>query len=247
VKGLPTSRRGARSSRYSIIVWVGVAIVVFVIGMAVVVSVYGGLAFFPGLIAGFGASLFAFMLALRWDHEREREQAQAEAAERAAEREHQASMQHDKLVTEAGRRLEPIRNELGRNKESVEWLTKSLPAAMNRNLPPMAVNPQLLEGAWAANAPRLSEILSDYDLVGDLAFTYGRIEELRWRLRQRTALLAVNLDVAQEMARMTEPLVKELVTEVTDCLARVGNAIEHPPVRTGDPKADLVQGDSPGE
>jgi hypothetical protein len=52
-----------------------------------VLAVYGGLAFLPGLVAGFGASLFAFMLALRWDHEQERERARAEAQGRAQERE----------------------------------------------------------------------------------------------------------------------------------------------------------------
>jgi hypothetical protein len=233
VKRLHGLWRGVRSGGQPILVWLWVAFVVFVIGTTVVLDEYGGLAFFPGLIGGFGASLFAFMLALRWDHEREHERARAEAEERAVERERQATKQHDQVVIEAQRRLEPIRKELGRNKESVEQLAKSLPAAMNMNLPPMAVNPQLLEGAWAANAPRLSEILSDYNLVGDLAFTYGRIEELRWRLRQRTALLAVNLDIAQTIATMTDPLVKELLTEVNDCLVRVGKAIDDPPVRDG--------------
>jgi hypothetical protein len=37
-------------------------------------------------------------------------------------------------------------------------------------------NPQLLEGAWSANAPRLSELVDDYKLIADLATTYGRIE-----------------------------------------------------------------------
>ena len=58
----------------------------------------------------------------------------------------------------------------------------------------MAVNSELLEGAWAANAPRLSEILSDHELVGDLAATYGRIEELRWRLIK--SLIAIGGGVA---------------------------------------------------
>jgi hypothetical protein len=140
------------------------------------------------------------------------------------------------LVIEVRRRLGPIRKELGANKESVEFLARAMPTAMDRNLPPMTLNPQLLDGAWAANAPRLSEILNDYDLVGDLAFTYGRIEELRWRLRTHTGLLAANLDRAHEILAMNELLVRELVTEVADRLGRVGKAIADPPVRAADPE-----------
>jgi hypothetical protein len=102
---------------------------------------------------------------------------------------------------------------------------------MDRSLPPLAVNPQLLEGAWLANASRLSEILSDYELVGDLAFVYGRIEELRWRLRERTVALGVNVDIAHTLATMTVGLVRELATEVDDLLERVRRAIADPPVQ----------------
>jgi hypothetical protein len=36
-------------------------------------------------------------------------------------------------------------------------------------------NPQLLEGAWNASAPRLSELIADYKLIADLATVYGRL------------------------------------------------------------------------
>ncbi len=209
------------------------AFVLFFVGLGVVVVLYAGATFWPGLVGNFGASLAAFMLALSWDHERERRRAQEAADALVEERDRGLRERLDQLAIEAGRRLKPIRKELGRNKKSVEDLTKSLRAAMNMDLPPMAVNSELLEGAWAANAPRLSEILSDHELVGDLAATYGRIEELRWRLRQRTALLGVNLDVAYAIARMTQPLVDELVGEIADVLGRVEEAIEEPPIRGG--------------
>src|SRR5690349_4596985 len=82
---------------------------------------------------------------------------------RDAERESRDSQQHKQLITEAGRRLEQVRRELGTNKESVDELARSFATALDRNAPIMALNPQVLEGAWAANAPRLSEILADYD------------------------------------------------------------------------------------
>jgi hypothetical protein len=234
-------QRGRREDA-PIIVWLWIAFAVFAIGMVVILDQYGGVTFFPGLIGGFGASLFAFMLALQWDHERERERASAEGKERAnernrqeeereQERQRQADEQHDRLVTEARRRLEPIRKELVRNQISVDGLVGEF--APGTVPPGRVLNPELLEGAWSANAPRLSEILSDYELVGDLAATYGRTEELRWRLRQRTALIGVNLDMAATIAVMTKGLVDELSVEVANALTRVREAIEDPPVRGG--------------
>jgi hypothetical protein len=223
----------ARPKETPIVVWLWLAFAAFAIGTILVIDNYGGLTYYPGLLSGFGASLFAFMLALRWDHERERERAQEEAHERAADRDRRDTEEHEQLVVEARRRLQPVRKELLRDQESVDQLMRSLPPAMARDAPAMAVNPQLLEGAWAANAPRLSEILSDYELVGDLAFTYGRVEELRWRLRQRTVLLATNLDIADIIARMTLPLVRELVPEIAGLIKRVDAAINDPPVRGG--------------
>jgi hypothetical protein len=87
------------------------------------------------------------------------------------------------------------------------------------------VNPQLLEGAWTANAPRLSELVADFELVSDLATFYGRIEELRWRLRTRTEQGTTGLD------KMTRPLVGELRGEVADLLVRVRAQIDKPDVQ----------------
>jgi hypothetical protein len=221
----------ARLADAPVIVWLWVAAVVFAIGTVAVLDHYGGLSYFPGLVGGFGASLAAFVLALRWDHERERERARVDATERSAERQQQVRERHDQLVVEAQRRLRPIEKELKVNRKSLDDCAKALPTAMVRSLPPLAVNPQLLEGAWLANASRLSEILSDYELVGDLAFTYGRIEELRWRLRERTVALGVNVDIAYTLATMTEGLVRELAAEVDGLLERVRKAIADPPVQ----------------
>ena len=85
-------------------------------------------------------------------------------------------------------------------------------------------HPQLLEGAWAANAPRLSELVADYELISDLAVTYGRIEELRWRLRYRSE----NLGARDLIDGMTLPLVVELDSEITNLVQRVEKQIQSP-------------------
>jgi hypothetical protein len=87
------------------------------------------------------------------------------------------------------------------------------------------MNPQLLEGAWTASASRLSELVADYKLIADLATAYGRIEELRWRLRYRTEHRGEWLDA------MTASLVEELQPEVDDLLGRVARQIDEPSVQ----------------
>ena len=77
------------------------------------------------------------------------------------------------------------------------------------------------------DAPRLSELVADYKLVADLAVTYGRIEELRWRLRYRSE----NLPMHDLIDGMTMPLVTELRNEVRDLIDRVVGQIEEPDVQ----------------
>ena len=178
-----------------------------------------GLAFWPGLVGGFGATLAAFLLALNLDHEKERRRA-----------EHDATALRDRLVVEAKRRLEPVRKELSLNQESVDSLAKAFGPGPGVGALGIILHPQLLEGAWGANAPRLSEILADYELIGNLGSTYGRIEELRWRLRQRTPLIATAPNLANALDAMTKPLIDDLVLEVADVLARVDAQIVEPTV-----------------
>jgi hypothetical protein len=90
-----------------------------------------------------------------------------------------------------------------------------------------AVNPQLLDGAWIASASALAELLADYELTADIARVYGRIEELRWRLRTRTETRVNTLDT------MTIALVDELGPEVDALLPRIDVEIENPSLRLG--------------
>jgi hypothetical protein len=177
-----------------------------------VIALYGWINFLPGLVVGFGASLTAFVLALSWERDQDLRR-QTRGAE-AVEARHSS---------EVRRRLMSVRAELGANQHSLNVL----------HLDPESTevsrfahwHPQLLEGAWTANAPRLSELLADYELVGDLAITYGRIEELRWRLRARSEMRT------QELDKMTAPLVEEVRTKVADLISRVGAQIEQPAVQ----------------
>ena len=201
------------------IVWLfWAAYVAVAVGAVLVVGAYGGASFWPVLVGSFGASLGAFVLALTWDGERDRRFAQRDEAEL-----------HQRLVTEARRRLGPLRKELERNKKSLDGLVLAFASG---GVPAgLILHPELLEGAWSANAPRLSEILANFELTSDLASTYGRIEELRWRLRQRTALIATDQGLAAALAGMTKGLVDELAVEVADVLPRVDAAIADPPVQ----------------
>jgi hypothetical protein len=184
------------------------------VAVVLVVDDYGGASFFPGLIASFIATLFAFVLALWWERKREQRVLTNEAAE-----------MDERRVTEVRRRFAPVRAELENDAESLETLAEAFAMEDNARVVRL-LHPQLLEGAWIANAPRLSELVADYDLIGDLATTYGRIEELRWRLRHRSE----SIDVVA-LDQMTAPLVEELRAEVASLRKRVGSQIEHPTVQ----------------
>jgi hypothetical protein len=190
-----------------------VALIVGLGAVALVLQRYGGASFFPGLIASFIATLFAFVLALWWERRRE---------QHALIRDTEELDRRQK--TEVRRRFAPVRLELEKNADSLALLTGKLdPDRMQTTF--AILHPQLLEGACVANAPRLSQLVADYDLIGDLAMTYGRIEELRWRLRYRSELHTNAID------GITVPLVEELREEVAGLLQRVGAQIDAPDVQ----------------
>jgi hypothetical protein len=199
--------------RYVSSLWyLAAAAVTCLVGAGLAIGFYGGASVVPGFFAGFGASLLAFVLALSWERDREHVRAKRDAANLESHR-----------VTEARRRLETIKRELETNADSLEFLERSLPS------PPGTFNmlhPQLLDGAWTASAARVTELIADYDLTGGLAYTYGRIEELRWRLRYRSEHGA-----PAQLERMTASLVMERRTEVRDLLSRVTQQIENPDVQ----------------
>jgi len=193
--------------------WLLVAVAAFVVLTVVVLNRYGGISYWPGLATEFGASLAAFMLALEWEAHRER--AALERTERTA---------NEARHTEARKRLLALEGELKRNKVSIDTLAAQLPER-----PSGAVNdllhPELLDGAWTSSGERLGDLLAEYGLVGELATFYGRLEELRWRIRHRTHARDSYLD------GMTKALAEEMQREVDSLLERVARQAADPEVR----------------
>jgi uncharacterized membrane protein YeaQ/YmgE (transglycosylase-associated protein family) len=132
-----------------------VALIAGVISSAIVIERYGAGSYFPGLVAGFAGTLVAFMLALTWERERDRRHAVRAEAELEKQR-----------GTEVRRRCEPIAVELEKNGESLATLNEVYKASADGTAAAAGLftiaNPQLLDGAWTANASRLSELVSDY-------------------------------------------------------------------------------------
>lgn len=194
-------------------------------------AIYGGAEIWPGLVGNFTASLLAFLCALAWDRrERQRERVQeeedrtkqqAEEDEEYVRRLEEARARElDQRRSEAKRRFSLILKELQVNGKSLDDARGSLAYKI--------VLPQLLDGSWIASGAALSSIASDYELVAELSTFYGRINELRWRLRRR-------LDVADPGAQqlfdaMIEPLINEMRGEVAGLIKRVSTESEEPGV-----------------
>lgn len=193
--------------------WLLASVGAFAVLTVVVVDRYGALAYLPELTTGFGASLAAFMLALEWEAHRER--ATLERSEKSA---------NDARHTEARKRLLAIESELGRNKVSIDLLAARLPERPIGAVEDL-LHPELLDAAWASSGERLGDLLAEYDLVGDLATFYGRLEELRWRIRHRTQARDSWLD------GMTKGLADEMQGEVESLLERVAKQTRDPVVR----------------
>lgn len=210
-----TNLRAASSHRRLPIYASVCALGAVLVGALLVVDAYGGEAFWSELTAGFGASLAAFVLALQWDRHRERSRDTRALADIRSAR-----------ATESSRRLESVAEELRGNLISLRDLDSWFGQEQL-----MIMHPQLLDAAWHANGTRLSELLTDYELTSRLATTYGRIEELRWRLRARTSQIGIpetGAKVAASLDTMTRPLVAELVVEVASLVERVDTVRQAP-------------------
>jgi hypothetical protein len=193
--------------------WLAVAILAFLALSAVALELYGALPYLPGLAAEFGASLAAFMLALRWE------------GYRAAETAVRAAREADELRrTEARKRLLALEAELKRNEVSIDELAEKLPDRPRGEVHEF-LHPELLDGAWASSGERLGDLLADYDLVAHLATFYGRLEELRWRIRHRTQERDTYLD------GMAKALAVEMQSEVDEARDRVSKEAKDPEVR----------------
>jgi hypothetical protein len=194
--------------------WFAGAAFVFTALTAVALSVYGGGSYWPTLATEFGASLAAFWLAFRLESDRGLRQARERVARAEAE-------EMQRRETEARRRLLTLQAELKRNQVSIDMLADKVPAIAMGAVHDL-LHPELLDGAWVASGARLGDLLANYDLAADLATFYGRLEELRWRIRHRTAVRDSYLDP------MTRQLAVEMKDEVAELLDRVTEEAKNP-------------------
>ena len=91
-------------------------------------------------------------------------------------REERLQQEQERRVVEAKRRFGALELELTRLKASIERTKRE-----QHNYKHFF--PDLPTGSWAAASGPLGVIVSDYELMADLATFYGHVEELRWRLR----------------------------------------------------------------
>jgi len=137
---------------------------------------YTGEIIWPLVICGYSGAALAFLTALAWDrHSRLQEEARQTEAERRRT-EARLAQEQERRVIEAKRRFGALELELLRLKASIER-TQREQANFKHFFP------DLPTGSWQAASAPLGVIVSDYELMADLATFYGHVEELRWRLR----------------------------------------------------------------
>jgi hypothetical protein len=180
---------------------------------------YTGEIMWPLVIGGYAGAALAFTTALFWDrHSRLQDEVRQNDVERrrSAERLRQ---EQEKRVVEAKRRFGALELELRRLKASIER-TKREQANYKHFFP------DLPTGSWAAASAPLGVIVSDYELMADLATFYGHVDELRWRLRFKA-------DAAVD-EELVNPIIATFVNQMSDAvdvlLEQVGDQIRNPQV-----------------
>jgi hypothetical protein len=186
----------------------GVGIALFALASTWTVDRYGGASYWPSLLATLVAVVLAF------EFERRRERRALERAEESLTR---------RRETEARKRLLALQDELERNQISIDGIAKEL-----QHVPPgvfALIHPQLLDGTWSSSGERLGDLLAEYDLVARVSTFYGRLEELRWRVRYRTQASDSAVDT------MTLALAVEMQPEVAELIKKVQAQERAPEVR----------------
>jgi hypothetical protein len=137
---------------------------------------YTGEIMWPLVIGGYAGAALAFTTALFWDrHSRLQDEVRQAEAERQRVVERLREEQ-ERRVVEARRRFGALELELARLKASIDRAKREQHLYKH-------FFPDLPTGSWAAASGPLGVIVSDYELIADLATFYGHVEELRWRLR----------------------------------------------------------------
>jgi hypothetical protein len=173
----------------------------------------------PLVIAGYSGAALAFFTALFWDrHSRLQDEVRQAEAERrrTAER---LQQEQDRRVVEAKRRFGALELELERLKASIERTKREQEHYKH-------FFPDLPTGSWAAASGPLGLIVSDYELMADLATFYGHVEELRWRLRFKA-----DSSVDEKLVNpIIATFVNQMADAVDDLLEQVAEQMRHPSV-----------------
>jgi hypothetical protein len=195
------------------------SLVVAIVAPFVGAIVYSGELIWPLVIGGYSSAALAFTTALFWDrHSRLQDEVRQNEAERrrVADR---LQQEQERRILEAKRRFGALELELQRLEASIER-TKREQANYKHFFP------DLPTGSWAAASGPLGVIVSDYELMADLATFYGHVEELRWRLRFKA-------DPATDES-VVNPLIDTFVNQMADAVAvlleQVHEQIENPQV-----------------
>jgi len=180
---------------------------------------YSGELIWPLFITAYAGAALAFTTALFWDrHSRLQDEIRQQEAERqrAADR---LREEQERRVVEARRRFGALELELTRLKASVERTKREQHLYKH-------FFPDLPTGTWAAASGPLAVIVSDYELMADLATFYGHVEELRWRLRYKAE---ATVDEAT-MNPIIDRFVDQMVEAVDVLLEQVAEQIASPQV-----------------
>ena len=177
---------------------------------------YTGEIMWPLTIAGFSGAALAFTSALFWDRHL---RLQDEIKEIEADRSRTArrlQQEQERRVVEAKRRFGALEVELTRLKASIERTKLE-----HHNYKHFF--PDLPTGSWAAASGPLGVIVSDYELMADLATFYGHVEELRWRLRfkadatvDEAAVNSIITTFVSQMAEAVDVLLEQVREQIVN-------------------------------
>src|SRR6266498_6090520 len=187
-------------------------------------QLYTGEIMWPLVIGGYSGAAVAFLTALAWDrHSRLQDDVRQIEAERHRT-EQRLQQEQDRRVVEARRRFGALELELLRLKASIDR-TKLEQHAYKHFFP------DLPTGSWQASSAPLGVLVSDYELIADLATFYGHVEELRWRLRFK-ADAAVDEEVVH-------PIIATFVSQMADA---VDSLLEHVREQVENPQVEQILG-----
>jgi hypothetical protein len=179
------------------------ALVAAVVAPIIGAHYWTGEIMWPLVIGGYSGAALAFTTALFWDrHSRLQDEVRQTEIERRRSVE-RLQQEQDRRVVEAKRRFGALELELERLKASIERTKREADKYKH-------FFPDLPAGSWAAASGPLGVIVSDYELMADLATFYGHVEELRWRLRFKA-----DASVDEEVLN---PIIAAFVNQMADAV-----------------------------